>query len=106
MTFRAATYGQVLADWVVYTIKTIPKSKQENYKLRFIEELKSYSFEPRKKDEPRNSADNPELENIVGSFDVRNPEHVAKLIKEGIHLMYQKGTAKRVLDSLLEKLSQ
>jgi hypothetical protein len=105
MTFRAATYGQVLADWVVYTIKTIPETERETYKSRLIEELKNYSFEPRKKGEPKSSADIPELENIVGSFDVQNPEHVAKLIKEGIHLMYQKGTAKRVLDSLLKSLN-
>jgi hypothetical protein len=106
MTFRAATYGQVLADWVVYTINTIPETGRESYKSKLVEELKNYSFEPRKKGEQRNATDIPELEGIVGGFDVQNPKHVAKLIKEGIHLMYQKGTAKRVLESLLEKLSQ
>ncbi|MCX6774800.1 MAG: hypothetical protein NTY99_01775 [DPANN group archaeon] len=104
MTFRAATYGQVLADWVGYTIQTIPETEREAYRSKLIEELRKYSFEPRKKGSPKNSGCTCELETIVESFDMKNPEHVAKLIKEGIHLMYQKGTAKRVLESLLASL--
>ena len=95
---RAKNYGKNLAVWVNYTIESMP----EDYKRKFIRELKKYSFEVRKKGEPRNSGCVYELEDII--VDIENPKHLAKLIKESVHLMYQKGTASRVLDSLLENI--
>lgn len=68
-----------------------------------IRELKKYSLEPRRKGEPRNSGCIYELEDIVNG-EIKNPEHLARLIKEGMHLMYLKPTAARVLNALLENI--
>jgi hypothetical protein len=40
----------------------------------------------------------------IEEVDLNNPKHLAKLVKESIHLMYQKQTSKRALYSLLENL--
>ena len=65
-----------------------------------VKELRGYSLEGRKEGESRNSGCVHELVKL----DIENPEHLARLIKEGIHLMYQKQTASHVLNSLLENL--
>jgi hypothetical protein len=56
--------------------------------MHLIKELKKYSFEPRKKGSPKNSGCVWELKDFL-SPDCRNPIHLAKILKEGIHLMYK-----------------
>jgi len=92
---RAAKYGRNFAIWINYTISD---------KNRFVLELKNYSFEPRKKGQPLNHGCVRELEGI-DKIDMENPEDLARLVKEGIHLMYQKDTASRVITALLENLT-
>ena len=104
MVNRAATYGRNLGTWVAQTINSQPEEQREDYKTRFLNELKTYSFEPRKNGQPPNSGCKNELSDIV-ECDINNPEQLAKLIKEGIHLMYQKGTSARVLNAMTEYLS-
>lgn len=77
--------------------------ENEKYRKLFLDEVKNYSFEGRKKGEKLGSGCVYELENI-DKIDSLNPEDVSKLVKEGIHLMYQKGTAKLVLNALIENL--
>ncbi len=97
---RAAKYGRNLAVLVNYVISTIPAPKRAHYRSMFVTELANYSFEPRRKGEKPNSGCTYELRNIERCH-ISSPWDLAKLVKEGIHLMYQKGTAKRVIDSLL-----
>ena len=96
---RAGKYGRFLATLLDYLIDAMPA----DYREGFIQELSTYSFEPRKKGMPRGSGCVYELEDLDG-FNIEDPKDLAKLVKEGIHLMYQKQTAKKVMDSLLENL--
>jgi hypothetical protein len=57
----------------------------------------------RKKGEAPNEGCTYELSDIV-DIDMNQPEHLARLVKEGIHLMYQKQTAARVLAVLQDYL--
>jgi hypothetical protein len=100
---RAAKYGRNLAVWVNHTIHAIPAEKRTHYRSRFVQEIRKYSFEPKRKDAKPNSGCTYELRSIE-HCNVSNPWDLAKLVKEGIHLMYQKNTAKRVIDSLLENI--
>jgi len=100
---RGGKYGRNLAIWVAHTFQTIPDEGRINYKKRFMEELRTYSLKPRKKGSPRNAGCAHELEGIE-DVTINNPKEFARLVKEGIHLMYQKQTAARVLKSLLENL--
>jgi hypothetical protein len=100
---RGVKYGRNLAIWINHTIQSIPYDSRKDYRTRLKKELKNYSLVPHRKGEPRNSGCNFELENI-DRIDVSNPKQLARLIKEGIHLMYQKQTAEKVLTSLLENL--
>jgi len=100
---RAVKYGRFLAEWAKHTINSIPEHQRENYKIKLIEELKNYSFESRRKGEPKNVGCVYELDDIL-EFNIKDPKHLGRLIKEGLHLLYLKPTAKRVLDSLLENL--
>jgi hypothetical protein len=102
---RGGKYGRNLALLVNYTIRTVTQSEKDRqaYRERFVAELKRFSFETRKKGAPVNSGCVRELDGME-EIDMRDPEQLAKLIKEGIHLMYQKGTAKKVMTSLLENL--
>lgn len=103
---RFSKYGRNLGRWINYTIiNNIEEEKRESYKHDFLRELKKYSFEPRKRGEPKNSGCVHELEKIV-NVDVTNPMEFAKLIKEGIHLMYLKSNSKRTFAGLLEELSK
>lgn len=102
---RAQKYGESLALFLNYFIDTIPQSKRQDYRILFLDELAKYSFEARRKGDPINQGCVRELDDIE-NFDVKNPEHLAKLIKESIHLMYQKGTSKRVMSSLSDKLKE
>ena len=96
---RAGKYGRFLAVWIKYTTS----QQDPKYKLKFIKELKKYSFRPRKKGESRHEGCVLELE-YLSDLDIQNPKHLAKLVKEGIHLMYQKKTSAKTLLSLLENL--
>jgi len=98
---RATKYGRFLAKMLNQFMHAIPTEYRWEYKTKFIQELKNYSFETRRKGSPINSGCVKELEQF-GEYEHKNPELTARIIKEGIHLMYQKSTAKRVLESLLE----
>jgi len=100
---RARKYGRSLAIWIDYTIDAIPKSEKEEYKARFLGELDTYSLKPRKKGQPSNGGCIHELSDLT-DININNPEQFARLVKEGIHLMYQKQTSARVLDALQEYL--
>lgn len=100
---RAQKYGESLALLLNRVIDTIPESERQEYRTLFLKELDSYSFETRRKGDPINEGCIHELAGIV-NFDINNPEHLARLIKEGAHFMYNKYTSKRVLKSLSDKL--
>jgi len=102
---RGAKYGRGLGVLIGYTIQSIPASEREEYRLTFYDELRNFSFEPRKEGTPVNKGCVQELSDIV-DVDILDPVHFAKLIKEGIHLMYQKNTARKVFDALLENLTE
>ena len=96
---RGGKYGRNLAVWV----RDILDREGEGYRERFLVELRTYSFEPKKKGGPCNSGIVRELEGI-DEVDLRNPEEFARLVKEGFHLEYQKETSARVFKSLLDHL--
>ena len=98
---RGGKYGRNLAIWVRHTFLSIPEELRKDYKSRFMKELSNYPLEPRKKGSLRNSGCVHELEGVE-DVDINNPKEFARLVKEGIHLMYQKQTASRVLKSLLD----
>jgi hypothetical protein len=100
---RAGKYGRNLAIWIDFTIDTIPETEREKYRARFLDELSTYSLKPRKNGQPRNEGCVHELSGLV-NIDISNPKQFARLVKEGVHLMYQKQTSARVLDSLQEYL--
>jgi hypothetical protein len=100
---RANKYGRNLAIWIDYTIDTFPKNVKEDYRAEFLEELSKYSLKQRKNGQPRNEGCVYELLDLV-KVNMGNPKHLAKLVKEGIHLMYQKQTSARVLSALQEYL--
>ena len=99
---RGGKYGRNLAYWVNATLNLF-EYECDDYRKRFLEELQDYSLRPRKVGEPRNSGCVNELSGLV-NIDLRNSEQFACLVKEGIHLMYQKKTSKRVLEALLENI--
>ena len=103
MEARTVRYARFLAEFYSCFFELIDPENKE-YKKRFLLELRNYSDVPRKRGEPRNEGCVRELEGI--EFDATNPEHAAKLLKEGLHLMYQKQTSKRVLDCLIENLNR
>ncbi len=96
---RAGKYGRFLSVWVRYTLS----QESSEYKAKFLEELNEYSFRSRKKGEPRHEGRVSELEGL-SEFDIQNPEHLARLVKEGLHLMYQKKTSAKAHCSLLDNL--
>jgi len=98
---RSAKYGRNLAIFISRILNDL--SANPNYKRAFLNELQTYSLEPQKRGAPPGPGCVNELENIE-CININNPIHLAKLVKEGIHLMYQKKTASRVLYSLLENL--
>jgi hypothetical protein len=102
---RAGKYGRSLAAWINYTIQGMSEKQRNEYRSRFLEELGTYSFEPRKKGQPRNQGCVHELFEIADA-DITNPKHLALLVKESLHLMYQKQTSARVLEALRESLTQ
>ena len=98
---RGGRYGRNLAVLLDYVLDSLPADKK--YRRAFLKELQNYCLEPRREGTPRNKRDCSELEGIA-EVDVKDPRELARLVKEGIHLMYQKETARRVLCGLLERL--
>lgn len=96
METRAEQYARGLANWVNFTINALPVDSRENYKAKFLEELGRYSLEPKRRGKPKNGGCVYELSDLI-SVDIKNPEHLAKLIKESFHLLYQKKTSSRIL---------
>jgi hypothetical protein len=100
---RSAKYGRCLSSWINFTIDSLPAEARKDYRVMLLEDLRKYPLTPRKRGSPSNEGDVHELSSLE-SVNIENPEHLAKLIREGIHLMYQKGTASNVLNALLKKL--
>jgi hypothetical protein len=101
---RGSKYGRFLAGWITQTVfESVPGQELSEYKRLFLAELKTYSFEPRKKGEARNSGCVRELDRF-SDFDRSNPLNAAATIKEGLHFHYNKGTSKRILESIIENL--
>ncbi len=100
---RGVKYGRFLAAWVNHTISTIPEAERDEYRAKFLEELETYSFEPKKRGSPENSGCVREIRDI-DELDIGDPVCFAKTVKESIHIMYQKGTSSRVLKSFKEHL--
>ena len=96
---RAGKYGRNLAVWVNFTIEKLPEAEREDYRARFLAELDEYSFMPRKKGEPRNAGCVRELEGII-CVHIPDPEHLAKLVKEGFHFHYNKQTSARIWEAV------
>jgi len=103
---RGAELGKCIAVCVNYLIDTLPKAQRENYKDRFTDELKKYSFVPKRRDEPPNAGCVYELEDIVNKFDPQDPKHFAKVCKEIAHWRYNKAAAASFLNSILDCLQQ
>lgn len=102
---RASDYGKAWAITINRFIsKIIPENERVGYRKRFLDEFQNYSLKPKKKNSLTNPEDHSELADIIENFDPENPEHYARLCKEGLHLMYQKGTAARTMKSFLENL--
>jgi hypothetical protein len=100
---RAGKYGRNLALWIDYTISTIPKAHRKEYREKFLKELDTYSLMPRKSGQPANDGCVHELSDLM-HVEITIPEDFARLVKEGIHLMYQKQTSARVLEALQKYL--
>jgi len=100
---RGGKYGRNLALVVSYIISNEEK-RVPRYRERFMKELRDYSLVPRRVNTPINRGCQFELEGL-DSVNISRPDELARLIKEGIHLMYQKQTAKRVLEALVRGLN-
>jgi hypothetical protein len=83
----------------------MPENQRECYRAKFLEELNNYSLKPRKNGHPANEGCVHELSDLA-NVNISNPEDFAKLVKESIHLMYQKQTSARVLTALQEYLKK
>lgn len=97
---RPGKYGKNLGILLNFVINNMPSG----YKKAFLEELCNYSLEGRKKGTSPNSGCIYELQDIE-KINVENPKELAKLIKEGLHLMYQKQTAAKILAELQKELT-
>jgi hypothetical protein len=98
---RTGKYGRNLAVLVSYVLESF----SDDYRRRFDCEMRRYSFKGRKRGERKNSRNDYELEGIE-EVDIENPEHLARLLKEGMSLMYQKDTARRTLSALFSYLEK
>ena len=100
---RVAKFARHFAGWIDYTISSFPENQRETYRQSFIKELKTYSVESRKQGAPRNSGCVFELEGIVNA-NISDPVYLARLVKENLHIMYQKPRTATILKLLLETL--
>ena len=103
METRAGKYGRFGAEVLKYVVSTLPVSLREGYLARFVAEFNRYSDMPRRKRAPRNDGCVFELDGL-DDLHVLNPEELARWWKEGQHLKYQKGTARRERVGFLEEL--
>ena len=60
---RIQIYGEAYVKVIGHLISTLPEDQQEDYKRRFIAEMKTYCVKPRKKTDPPNDEDQSELLN-------------------------------------------
>ena len=100
---RAGKYGRNLAVLLNYVLDSLPADRK--YRKAFLNELQNYCLEPRRKEAPRNRQDVCELERIL-EVNPQNPRELARLVKEGIHLMYQKQTSARVMQSFMRVMKE
>lgn len=102
---RAEKYGRFVAQWMFQSVfwPAVPEEERPAYMGKLVPELKAYSFTPRKKGSPKNEGCVWELDGIE-RFTKLDPILMAKLIKEGMHLKYQKGTSERVMRGLMKGL--
>lgn len=98
---RAQKYGRNRANEIKRVIASMQDSTE--YREQFVKELKRYSFKPRKAGEPKNEGCREELEEI-DTINIENPVQYARLVKEELHLLYQKQRARIVMRSLLDAL--
>ncbi len=101
---RPYVYGRFLAHWVKLTINSLPPAERLGYRIRFVDELQKFSFKPKKQNEPKHEGCVRELEGISYWDLARNPEQLAKGIKEDMHLTYNKGRDRLMMKGLLENL--
>jgi len=92
---RGGRYGRLYADLLNHILEI--SNVEVRYRRAFLNELQTYCLKP------RNRGCVSELEDMM-ELNVNNPKELARVVKEGIHLMYQKETAKRVLYALLNNL--
>jgi len=102
---RASKYGRFLSEVIIYIINTTPQDKRTEYKSKFLEELQNFSFQRRRKGEPKHTGCRWELYDIE-NFNITYPTTLAKTIKEGLQLMYQKDTQKTVMQALMKNLEK
>lgn len=100
---RTERYGRALANWINFTIGSIPETEKTVYRQTVIEGLENFAVVPRKRGEPNGNSC--ELEGME-EIEIRNPENLVKIIREGIHLMYQKDIARRVVKATLQELKR
>jgi len=100
---RGAKYGRNLAMWINWTIDKLPKHIREDYKKEFLDEVKTYSFTPRKQGTPRNEGCVFELEGII-SVNIENPNHLARLVKEILHERFSKTASQSIMKAILANL--
>ena len=102
---KPTKWGRNAAVFFDYYIGLLPISheEKERYKAMFLDETQNFSFEPKKKGEPRNSGCVDELQGI-DTIDPKNPYHVAKWFKQGIQMWYQKRTQKNGLEPCVKML--
>ena len=99
---RAEKAGRFLGEYLDYVIDTFPSVIKEEYRSKFLIELRKYSFLPRKKGAPKNEGCNWELKGLE-HLSVHIPEEVARLHKELMHLTYLKATtSRRIMKGLLK----
>jgi hypothetical protein len=102
---RFGKLGRFTATMVNYIIGTLPEEQRNEYKSRFIAELKTYSFKGKKKEEPKNEGCVYELEDLE-RLDMNNPEELARTVKEHAHGMFQKNNSKNYIVALLKDLEE
>jgi len=95
---RAGKYGRHLGELIGFVVDSRPTSERDEYRDKFLAELENYSSMPRIEGTPINEGCVHELDGVL-EIDFNNPVHLALLVKESLHLMYQKRTSTRALES-------
>jgi len=103
---RGSNLGKCVAYILNYLISTLPENQRESYTHKLTDELKKYSFMPKKKSEQPNEGCVYELEDIITKFNPKDPTHPAKVCKEIAHWRYNKAAAASFLNSILDCLQQ